>query len=258
MEKDLSAAPQPVAAPMSRETLLKWLDAPRRAFAVRLTGWLAGTKAAKRRARRITVERIKQLPKIDRDRAHFLLRYPAHAYGIASYGVPVVKDYGWGGRLEIGAYCSIAEGVKIMLGGGHHTDWVTTAPLPALEPRLSHIPILDYGTTRANVLIGNDVWVCLDATILTGVTVGHGAVIAAGAMVTRDVPAYAVVAGVPAKVVGWRFPEAIRTQLLATAWWDWPYDEVVRMGETLCSTDTAALLAYAAERHGREKSTPMT
>ena len=241
-----SAAPTLAAAPMPRETLLRWLDAPRGFFAARLTGWLLGTKAAKRRARRIAVERIKHLPKIDRDRAHFLLRYPAHAYGIASYGVPVVKDYGWSGRLEIGAYCSIAEGVKIMLGGGHRTDWLTTSPLPVLEPRLSHIP--GSGTTRGNVVIGNDVWVCLDATILSGVTVGHGAVIAAGAMVTRDVPAYAVVAGVPAKVVGWRFPEAVRTQLLLCAWWDWPYDEVVSIGETLCNTDHAALLAYAAKR----------
>lgn len=100
-------------------------------------------------------------------------------------------------------------------------------------------------------MIGNDVWLCTDAAILSGVTVGHGAVVACGAVVTRDIPPYAIAAGNPAKVVRWHFDEATRHALLDIAWWDWPEQEVRQMAEVLYSTDTNALIRYAADRKSR-------
>lgn len=78
--------------------------------------------------------------------------------------------------------------------------------------------------------------------------IGHGAIVAAGAVVPRDVAPYSVVAGNPARHVRWRFDEPLREQLLATVWWDWPVDELCTLGELLCSDDIKAFLAYAATR----------
>ncbi|WP_264768975.1 DapH/DapD/GlmU-related protein, partial [Klebsiella pneumoniae] len=102
----------------------------------------------------------------------------------------------------------------------------------------------DSTTTRGDVVIGSDCWICTNALILSGVTIGHGAVVAAGAVVTRDVPPFAIVGGNPARQIRWRFEEDIREALLASAWWDWPVDEVKQVARTLCSTDMTAFLRY--------------
>ncbi len=98
------------------------------------------------------------------------------------------------------------------------------------------------------MVIGSDVWLCSNCTILSGVTIGHGAVIASGALVSRDVPAYAVMAGNPAVQVRWRFDEATRAALLESAWWEWPEAEIRQIVDKLCSPDLAGFIAYARSR----------
>lgn len=203
-----------------------------------------GNPEAKSRRRKA---RLKQVPEFDRGAYVFKKKYPQYGYGTGSYGLPTVKDYGDGKHLDIGAYCSIAEGVLIIIGGHHRTDWVTTYPFPAKLAQAAHIR--DYGGSRGDVIIGNDVWLCSQCTILSGVTVGTGAVVAANAVVTRDVAPYSIVAGNPARVVGWRFDEQTRTQLLASQWWAWPKEEVVKVVDLLCNDNIERFLAYARERN---------
>ncbi|WP_248743102.1 MULTISPECIES: CatB-related O-acetyltransferase [unclassified Pseudomonas] len=203
-------------------------------------GWLQRWR--ERRAKRA----IRKLPKIERGAVRFAQAYPDYSFGRGSYGLPIVHDWKEGSTLKIGAYCSIAEGVQIFLGGHHRADWVTTFPFPAMLPQAAHIR--DYSGTHGDVTIGNDVWLCSDCTILSGVTIGSGAIIAAGTLVTRDVEPYAVMGGNPAKFLRWRFPEEQRQQLLQSAWWDWPEAELHGLAQKLCSDDIEGFLDYARQR----------
>ena len=126
--------------------------------------------------------------------------------------------------LTIGAFCSIATGVKILCEGQHGTDRATTFPI---ESRLLKKPASrPNGGKKRGVNIGNDVWIGYDAVVLPGVTIGDGAVVGANAVVTKDVPPYAIVAGVPAKVLRYRFQPEVIASLLAVRWWDWDDDEI--------------------------------
>jgi len=190
---------------------------------------------------------IKALPKLHQRTMRLRNALPDYDIGAVTYGMPWVSDLNEGSTLKIGCYTSIAGGVQILLGGLHRLDWVTTYPFPAFVDDLAHIK--DYGGTRGDVVIGSDCWICTDALILSGVTIGHGAVVAAGAVVTRDVPPYAVVGGNPARFIKWRFPEATCQALLDIAWWDWPEAEILAAGEYLCSADIDGFIAYARARH---------
>ncbi|MDP4002486.1 CatB-related O-acetyltransferase [Methylobacterium sp. NEAU K] len=172
----------------------------------------------------------------------------ARAYGFSigaySYGRPKVRFPESGCRLTIGRYCSIADKVEILLGGDHRLDWVSTYPFAAMRGLFpdARAPE-DYHASRGDVVIGHDVWLGSGCMILSGVTVGHGAVVAARSVVTRDVPAYAVVAGNPARVVRRRFDEATVAALVSAAWWDLPHGEVTRLVPLLQSGRIADLLA---------------
>lgn len=164
--------------------------------------------------------------------------------GAYSYGKPKVRFPESGRKLTIGRYCSIADRVEILLGGGHRLDWASTYPFAAMRGHFADAQAPEeYHVSRGDVVIGHDVWLGSGCMILSGVTVGHGAVVAARAVVTRDVPPYAVVAGNPARVVRHRFPAEVAEALVASAWWDKPKDEVSRLVPLLQSTDIAALLA---------------
>lgn len=184
--------------------------------------------------------------RLHRGQLRFNKRHPAYRIGLGTYGMPIVHDWSEGSTLAIGAFCSISANVNILLGGGHRTDWISTYPFPAFMEEAAGIP--DYGTTRGDVEIGNDVWLGMGCTILSGVTIGTGAVVAAGAVVTRDVAPYSIVGGNPAKVINWRFSEDERKALLETKWWDWPESELRGISALLCSTRVGEFLAYAASR----------
>ena len=131
--------------------------------------------------------------------------------------------------LKVGAYCSIASYVKIFLDGEHHTEWATTYPFPhgirrGEQPR-----------SKGDVVIGNDVWIGYSAIILSGVTIGDGAVIGCAAVVASDVPPYAIVAGNPARLIRYRFGEATIKRLLASKWWELDEAQIEALEPLLCS-----------------------
>ena len=191
--------------------------------------------------------RLRKLPALDRGVARFKLHYKnKYAMGTGSYGLPVVHDWDEGSTLKIGSYCSIATNVQIFLGGNHHADWVSTYPFPAMVQGLEDIS--DYGFSNGNVVIGSDVWLCSNTIILSGVTVGHGAIVAAGSVVTSDVEPYSIVGGNPARHLKWRFSPEIRAAFLETAWWEWPVEEVCQVAPLLCSDQISNFLAYAERR----------
>ncbi|MFD1259805.1 CatB-related O-acetyltransferase [Entomomonas asaccharolytica] len=186
---------------------------------------------------------LRQTPPLERDALKFKRRYPHYEYGYGSYGIPQVEHNNKHAKLKIGSFCSIAGGVKILLGGNHNTNAVTTFPF---YMRLPDIPI--HPETKGDVNIGNDVWLASECFILSGVTIGHGAVVAARAVVTKDVPPYAIVAGNPAKVIRYRFAEATCQALLAHPWWELPREEIVQIAPLLCSNKVDELLAYMKNR----------
>lgn len=164
---------------------------------------------------------------------------PRISVGRFTYGNPQLKVWSEDESISIGAFCSIAEDVVIFGGGEHRSEWVTTFPLriafgDPLAGKDGHPA--NKGATR----IGNDVWIGHGATILSGVTVGDGAIIGARAVVTRDVAPYAVVTGNPARQVKMRFsPEQVEA-LLRIRWWDWPIEDIHARQAELCggSVDT--------------------
>ena len=191
--------------------------------------------------------RLKKVPALYRGQARFKLHYPGkYSFGIGSYGLPQIHDWNEGATLEIGSFCSIATNVQILLGGHHHAEWLTTYPLLDMLNDAGDVP--SCGFTRGDILVGNDVWLCSNSVVLSGVSIGDGAIVSAGAIVTRDVAPYSVVAGSPARHVRWRFDESTREALLAIAWWNWPVEEIARMATVLCSNDFNALFEYANRR----------
>lgn len=149
-----------------------------------------------------------------------------------------------GDRLRIGRYCAIATGARFIMNGANHAlDGLSTYPF-AIFPgawREAYDPEHFASGFKGDTTVGNDVWIGREATILPGVTIGDGAIVATGAMVSRDVPAYAVVAGNPARVVRHRFDAETVARLVAVAWWDWPVEKVTRNIALISGADVAAL-----------------
>ncbi|GAA4046837.1 CatB-related O-acetyltransferase [Parerythrobacter jejuensis] len=131
-------------------------------------------------------------------------------------------------HAEIGSFVSIANGV--VLGGGRHPmEWVGMSPVfysgrDSVKAKFSE----HDRPPPEKVKVGHDVWIGRNAIVLPGVSIGHGAVIGAGAVVTRDIPPYGVAAGCPAKLVRHRFDEETIHHLLASMWWDFPDEKLMR------------------------------
>ncbi|MBI5191628.1 MAG: CatB-related O-acetyltransferase [Nitrospirae bacterium] len=166
-------------------------------------------------------------------------RYDGYDIGEWTYGKPKIWDWGLGARFKVGRYSSFATGTVILLGGEHRTNWVTVYPFDVYFPDAKSRPC-NY--SKGDVVIGNDVWIGQDAMILSGITVGDGAVVAARSVVTRDVPPYAVVAGNPARIIKYRFPDDVIERLSRMKWWDWPHEKVVEALPLLLSDDVEAFL----------------
>lgn len=167
-------------------------------------------------------------------------RYAKYEVGEWTYGNPTIRSWREGATLKIGRFCSIADGVIILLGGEHRVDWVTTHPVNILfgVKRVAGLP-----RTKGDVVIGNDVWIGREALILSGVTIGNGAVIAARSVVTEDVLPYAIVAGNPAKFIRFRFKKSIIADLQKIAWWNWPMSKIEEAWPLLLSSDIEAFIA---------------
>lgn len=134
-----------------------------------------------------------------------------------------------GDRLTIGKYCSIACGAKFMFTSGNHSFRSMsnyTFPVFFEEWGLDGRDIRNAWDNKGNITVGNDVWIGYEAVIMQGVTIGDGAVIGTRAVVTHDVPPYAIVGGTPARIIRYRCDEQTIERLLAERWWDWPEEKI--------------------------------
>ena len=151
-----------------------------------------------------------------------------------------------GDRLVIGRFCSIACGAKFMFTSGNHSMQSLanyTFPIFFDEWGLDAKDICDAWDNKGYTVIGNDVWIGYEAVIMPGVKIGDGAVIGTRAVVTKDVPPYTIVGGVPAKPIRRRFDDATVEKLEALRWWDWDEDRLKRALPAIQAGDIAALAA---------------
>ncbi len=146
-----------------------------------------------------------------------------------------------GDKLIIGKFCSIASDVKfIMNGGNHRTDWFTNYPFPIFGSGWE-VAMPDSWPNKGDTVIGNDVWIGYGATIMPGIQVGDGAIIASLSVVTRNVEPYTVVGGNPAQEIRKRFDQFLIQELLDIRWWDWEIDKITRNVKAICGSDLKAL-----------------
>ena len=135
---------------------------------------------------------------------------------VGRYTYGILNCYTWGKEnehLSIGHYCSIADDVVFLLGGNHNYYGITTFPC-----KVKFMGHAEEAETKGPIIIGDDVWIGYRATILSGVTIGQGAIIGAGSVVSRNVPPYAIAVGSPLKIIDWRFPPDIINELLKLNW----------------------------------------
>ena len=140
------------------------------------------------------------------------------------YHYPINHD-----KLKIGKFCSIACGAKFLFNSANHTmKSLSTYPFPIFfeEWGLDVRDITSAWDNKGDIVIGNDVWIGYEAVIMAGVTIGDGAIIGTRAVVTKDVPPYTIVGGVPAKEIRKRFSEEMIAHLLNAKWWDWPIERI--------------------------------
>ncbi|WP_315918338.1 CatB-related O-acetyltransferase [Mesorhizobium sp. SP-1A] len=151
-----------------------------------------------------------------------------------------------GDRLVIGKFCAIAEGARFIMNGANHAmSGFSTYPFNIFGHGWEEG--FDVATwqkeNRGDTVVGNDVWIGMEAVIMPGVGIGDGAIVAAKSVVTHDVPPYAIVAGNPARIVKIRFAPDVVARLLDIAWWDWPHDKIGRNLDAIRSADLSALEA---------------
>lgn len=156
-----------------------------------------------------------------------------------------------GDRLKIGKFCSIACGAKFLFTSGNHSlRSLSTYTFPIFfeEWGLDAKDICSAWDNKGDIVIGSDVWIGYEALILSGVTVGDGAIIGSRAVVTKDVPPYTIVGGVPAKPIRRRFDGAVIERLEKLRWWDWDIETIRRSIPAIQSGDIAALERMAERR----------
>lgn len=134
-----------------------------------------------------------------------------------------------GDKLKVGKFCSIACGAKFLFTSANHTmHSISTYPFPIFfeEWGLDVANITSAWDNKGDIVIGNDVWIGYEAVVLSGVTIGDGAIIGTRAVVTKDVPPYTIVGGIPAKPIRKRFSDEVISKLLELQWWNWPENRI--------------------------------
>jgi virginiamycin A acetyltransferase len=154
-----------------------------------------------------------------------------------------------GDRLIIGRFCMIASGAEFVMNGANHLSSAVSAyPFAVFGGDWAEAMAGKAYPMKGDTRVGNDVWIGYRATIMPGVNIGDGAIIGACAVVTRDVPPYAIVGGNPARVIRQRFDAPTTARLLALAWWDWSVEKITRHAALLTGdAETFLAAAEAAE-----------
>lgn len=150
--------------------------------------------------------------------------------GIESFEQNVKYHFDFiGDQLIIGKFCSIAAGTTFIMNGGNHlTQSVSTFPFAIFGEDWSHAMDGKSYPSKGNTVVGNDVWIGYNATIMPGVTIGDGAIIAANATVVSDVSPYSIVGGNPAKEIKKRFADEKISELLELQWWNWDIEKITK------------------------------
>lgn len=162
--------------------------------------------------------------------------------------------YVGGARIQsgcIGSFCSVGSGARIGGLGRHPTRWISTHPAfySTLEQAGMAFCDKDYFDELGTVTIGNDVWIGARALVLDGVKIGDGAIVAAGAVVAKDVEPYAIVGGVPARLIRYRYDAVTIEKLLNLRWWEWPTEKLIKYAH-LFRQDSADAVTALAELNG--------
>jgi len=149
-----------------------------------------------------------------------------------------------GDRLVIGKFCSIACGAKFLMTSANHAlSSLSTYTFPIFYEEWDHgMAVTEAWDRRGDIVVGNDVWIGYEAVILSGVTIGDGAIIGTRAVVTKDVPPYTIAGGVPARPIRRRFPDNTIDALLSLKWWDWPVEKLSANLRLIQSGDLEGLL----------------
>ena len=171
---------------------------------------------------------------------------PEHAEEFVTRNV--LYSYG-GERLVIGKYCALATGVRFIMGGANHaTSGVSTFPFTIFGGDWAGTADILAGIpSRGDTVVGNDVWIGYNVLVMPGVTIGDGAIVATGSVVTSDVLAYAVAGGNPARVVKRRFADEDVERLLRARWWDWPVELVTEHVRTIMAGEPWEVEGIAGE-----------
>ena len=145
--------------------------------------------------------------------------------------------YGYGPeRLVIGSYCALAEGSRFVMAGANHAMLgPSTFPFGIFGGTWAEttMDLVMSAPSRGDTVVGHDVWLGYRTVVMPGVTIGHGAVVAAGSVVVGDIPPYAIAGGNPARVIRMRYEEDDVQRLLRAAWWDWPIELVTEHARTI-------------------------
>ena len=161
------------------------------------------------------------------------------------YHYPVNHD-----KLVIGKFCSIACGARFIFNSANHAmTSLSTYPFPLFfeEWGLERKNVTDSWDNKGDIVIGNDVWIGYEAVIMAGVSVGDGAIIGTRALVTKDVPPYTIVGGVPAKAIRKRFSEETISSLLEIKWWNWSKERIAENIDAIQSGCIQRLELFAPE-----------
>lgn len=142
-----------------------------------------------------------------------------------------------GDKLIIGKFCQIASGIEfIMNGANHRMNSITTYPFNIMSNELKKFaPKLEELPLKGDTIIGNDVWIGQNVTILPGVHIGNGAIIGANSVVSKDIPSYHIAAGNPCKIIKKRFSDELIQYLEKLKWWDWEDEKIFNNLDILCS-----------------------
>lgn len=142
-----------------------------------------------------------------------------------------------GDKLLIGKFCQIATGVRFVMNGANHAlTGFSTFPFSVFGEEWGEVPLAPG--YKGDTVVGNDVWIGYSATILPGIKIGDGAIIASNSTVTKDVDPYCIVGGNPAKLIRRRFDDDTIKKLIKLQWWDWPIDTITRYAKKIASGDS--------------------
>lgn len=202
----------------------------------------APTREVRRRLEQAT-NSPERLIALQAESVHEYLADGTLTLGRHSYLAPNVRKFkGDTNRVVIGSFCSVAPDADFYVGGLHPIQWVTTYGLREMFDRPgAYEPPMP--SSNGDIVVGHDCWITDQSTVMSGVTIGNGAVVGTRAVVTKDVAPYTIVAGNPARVVGRRFTEEQAAALERIAWWEWDLDTILDRVDDLNGATVDAFVA---------------